>query len=120
MAFAEILKDLREEQGITQTLLAAYCKVSTQCISSLEKGTRNPTGTTLLSLANYFNVSVDYLLGRTEDLGAPFPENIQQYTAEEQKLIHDYRGLSRPLKEMLQNLIQTWQGENVNPQRRKI
>ncbi len=105
MTFSETLKDLREEQGITQTLLAAYCKVSTQCISSLEKGTRSPTGTTLLSLANYFNVSVDYLLGRTEDPDAIILRNHNLKT-KEQQLIENYRKLPSQTQDYVFGIVQ--------------
>ena len=105
MTFAETLKDLREEQGITQTLLAAYCKVSTQCISSLEKGTRNPTGTTLISLANYFDVSVDYLLGRTEDPNAIVVKNYNLKT-KEQLLIENYRKLPAQTQDYVFGIVQ--------------
>lgn len=109
MTFAETLKDLREEQGITQTLLAAYCKVSTQCISALEKGTRNPTGTTLVSLANYFNVSIDYLMGRTDDLGATIP-TAQDLSRDEQEVLELYAALSPSRKEDLMIFLRALSG----------
>ena len=67
MQFAERLKDLRYEKGVTITQVARNCKVSIQCISSLEMGKRNPTGSTISMLADYFGVSADYLLGRIDD-----------------------------------------------------
>ena len=70
MSFSQILRELRIERGITQTELAKQCGVSSQCISSLEVGRRSPTGSTIEALSKYFNVSTDYLLGRTDELGA--------------------------------------------------
>ena len=65
--FKNILKELRIEKGVKQKEVAENCDVSPQCISQLELGTRSPTGSTLIALAEYFNCSVDYLLGRTDD-----------------------------------------------------
>lgn len=69
MLFNEILKGLREERGLTQKNIADACKVSPTCICQLETGSRSPTGSTLLSLADFFNCSIDYLLGREDDFG---------------------------------------------------
>ena len=95
MLFNEILKGLREERGLTQKNIADACKVSPTCICQLETGSRSPTGSTLLSLADFFNCSIDYLLGREDDFGnitiqtekpAPLPQD-------EQKLLDTYRKL---------------------------
>ena len=59
MNFPEILKELREEKNVTRTTVALNCNVSTQCISSLEMGTRNPTSSTLMALADYFFLLVE-------------------------------------------------------------
>lgn len=65
--FKNTLKDLRLEKGIKQKDVAKNCDISPQCVSQLELGTRNPTGTTLVALANFFNCSIDYLMGRSDD-----------------------------------------------------
>ena len=86
MNFPEILKELREEKNVTRTTVALNCNVSTQCISSLEMGTRNPTSSTLMALADYFNCSIDYLMGRENALEdsifstppAPLPQDEQE------------------------------------------
>lgn len=93
--FPEILKELREEKNVTRTTVALNCNVSTQCISSLEMGTRNPTSSTLMALADYFNCSIDYLMGRENALEdsifstppAPLPQD-------EQELLSIYQALS--------------------------
>ena len=64
MDFPHILKDLRKENELTQKELAKACNLSPQCISSLEKGINSPTATTLNAIAEYFGVTVDYLIGR--------------------------------------------------------
>lgn len=64
MEFKNILKELRLERSLTQKEVAQNCDLSPQCISQLEMGTRNPTGSTLELLADYFDCSIDYLMGR--------------------------------------------------------
>ncbi len=65
--FAEQLKDLREEHGVTQTVLAREIGVSKGLISLWENGLREPTLSNLVALADYFDVPLDYLTGRTPD-----------------------------------------------------
>lgn len=66
MDFGEKLYRLRIERGIYQKQLAAYLHVSVGTISNYENGVHSPDLKTLCKLANYFHVSVDYLLDRTE------------------------------------------------------
>lgn len=65
MNFAKRLKSLREENDIKQVELAKYLKVTSATLSQYEKGVREPNNETLIKLADYFDVSIDYLLGRT-------------------------------------------------------
>ena len=114
------LKELREERGFTQSEVAKAIGGTQSNLAKWEKETVQPSAEFIIKLSNFFNVSTDYLLGRTDDLGTPVPGSAPHYSAEEQKLIEDYRGLSQPLKDMLQSLIKTWQGETTEPtQRRK-
>ena len=64
-SFGEILTSLREERGIYQKELAAILKVSVGTISNYENNIHFPDQDALLQLADYFGVTVDYLLGRT-------------------------------------------------------
>lgn len=64
-SFGEILTSLREERGIYQKELAAILKVSVGTVSNYENNIHFPDQEALLQLADYFEVTVDYLLGRT-------------------------------------------------------
>lgn len=64
-SFGEILTSLREERGIYQKELAAILKVSVGTVSNYENNIHFPDQDALLQLADYFGVTVDYLLGRT-------------------------------------------------------
>ncbi|HGF7174157.1 helix-turn-helix domain-containing protein [Enterococcus hirae] len=66
--FALRLKELRTQKKISQEQLARYLGMKRENISNYERGiVTNVNSETLDKLANYFNVSVDYLLGRTEN-----------------------------------------------------
>ena len=66
-AFSEKLKDLRSEHKITQAQLAAAIGVTDRACRRYESGENEPTLSVLQSMADYFNVSVDYLIGRSDD-----------------------------------------------------
>ncbi len=65
MPFPDILKELREKKGFTQEQLAAVLHLSKNAISHYEKGINSPNIDTLAKIADTFDVSVDYLIGRT-------------------------------------------------------
>lgn len=56
---------LRKEKNIGQKELAAYLSLSTGTISNYENGVHSPDLNTLCKLADYFDVTTDYLLNRT-------------------------------------------------------
>lgn len=58
------LAELREKRGLTQSMLSHRTGITRAAISHYEKGRREPDFSTLIILADYFNVSIDYLLGR--------------------------------------------------------
>jgi len=61
------LKELRSKQRISQVKLAMDLNMNQNSISRYENGEREADYETLIALADYFNVSVDYLLGRTDN-----------------------------------------------------
>lgn len=66
MSFSERLKSLRIECGINQTKLGAEIGVTVKQIQRYESGESEPTLSKLLRLADFFDVSLDYLTGRTD------------------------------------------------------
>ena len=60
------LKELRKKKGISQLRLATELNTTQNTISRYETGEREPGIDELIKIADYFNVSVDYLIGRTE------------------------------------------------------
>ena len=61
------LKMMRKEKGITQTKLAMELNTSQNTISRYETGDREPGIRELIKIADYFNVSIDYLLERSNN-----------------------------------------------------
>lgn len=61
------LKELRKEKGISQIKLAMDLSVNQNTISRYETGEREAGYDMLIKIADYFNVSVDYLLERTDN-----------------------------------------------------
>jgi transcriptional regulator with XRE-family HTH domain len=62
----ERLKELRNERGINQRDLASYLNLSPSTIAMYETGQRVPDAETLGKIADYFQTSVDWLLGRSD------------------------------------------------------
>lgn len=61
--FGECLRYLREEKGIGQVQLAKEIGVGKSIISSWERGEAEPTLPSLIAIAKFFNVTIDYLAG---------------------------------------------------------
>ena len=61
------LREIRRAKGVSQLKLAMDLNTSQNTISRYETGEREPGIDELIKIADYFNVSVDYLIGRTEN-----------------------------------------------------
>ena len=61
--FSERLKDLRIEKNLTQTALANETGLSQAIIANWEAGKKSPTLDSLIIIAKYFGVTIDYLAG---------------------------------------------------------
>lgn len=64
-AFKDVLRYLRESENLKQEELAEKVGVSYAAISNYETGKREPKRKTLEAIADYFNVDMNYLLGKT-------------------------------------------------------
>ena len=65
--FGRHLKELRKERKLRQKDMGDLLEMTLRNYQRLEKGEINPSALTLCILADYFEVSTDYLLGRTEE-----------------------------------------------------
>ena len=65
--FSEVLRELRKEKKVSQRKLGELLGISDRNIRFYESGEHRPDFEGLLLLADYFNVSLDYLVGRSDD-----------------------------------------------------
>lgn len=66
-SFGERLKNLRKEKNLRQSELGELFELSPSAIGSYERDLREPAYNHLVAFADYFSVSVDYLLCRTDE-----------------------------------------------------
>ena len=67
MSFAERIIQLKSEHKLLQKDIAAAIGLSIRAYQYYEKGQKEPTLSVLVRLADYFDVSLDYLVGRSDD-----------------------------------------------------
>lgn len=82
--FAKRLKHLRQLGGVTQKELAEYLRVGKTTISNYETGYSSPDLETLNRLADYFQVSIDYLMGRTDQRNPKDPDPPYEFISPEE------------------------------------
>ena len=73
--FANVFKRLRLSRGLTQDELASKLNISRSRVGMYETGAREPDFDTLEMIADFFNVDIDFLLGRSTKTTF-LPENI--------------------------------------------
>lgn len=95
--FGDRLRELRLSKGLRQIDLCEILKVSKSAVGAYERNEREPVYKQLMNLADYFNVSLDYLLGRSDE-----PLVVEQYIKRDiydfseildnyELKVHDYR-----------------------------
>lgn len=67
MGFGKILKDLRTERHMSQQQLADLLNISQSAIAKWELGKTEPTASAIVSVALFFDVSCDFLLGLKDE-----------------------------------------------------
>jgi transcriptional regulator with XRE-family HTH domain len=90
------LKALREERNLTQNEVATAISTNQRNIGRWEKGENEPSASFIVSLADFFEVSTDYLLGREDDFGNVIVAGSSprdEMTADERTLLADFRTL---------------------------
>jgi len=88
MNFSQRLKLLRNVNKTTQEDLAKYLGVSRPTIAGYETKGKQPSFESLFKIADYFNVSIDYLLGKT-DIKEPADDVIEKKELDVFKQIHN-------------------------------
>ncbi len=116
------LKDLRLEKSLTQEEVAKAIKTSQRNIGRWENGENEPTASFIARLANYFDVSADYLLGLEDDFGARTAASTSEggATEQERELLRLFRELSPYLKGMTLNAVRSWAKNDGDSERKKV
>lgn len=104
--FGELMAELRQDSGLTQKELGRILSVSTGTISNYENGVHYPDLEKLVALADFFQVSTDYLLGR-KGYAKPAPHASVQQGQDEKlvKMIHSLSRLPEDRREALALII---------------
>ena len=103
------LKQLREEQGKTQNELAKIFNISRQVYANYENNINQPSPQMLITMADYFQCNVDYLIGRADDFGnvtiVPDYSETERFSAQERTLIKEFRTLSSTYQQLTLDYI---------------
>lgn len=101
----DVLKELRSEKGITQKQLGDAVGVSQQAVNSYENSETQPEFSVLVKIADYFNVSTDYLLRHSDP--AYLNEDVLKYLTDEDDIetIREYLSLSHSQKKIVAELV---------------
>ena len=104
----ENLKKLRNKKGVSQQKLADTIEVSQQSINKYENHKIEPDIQTLIKLADYFETSVDYLIGHTDIDHIIETVSMYELNEDEASLISNYRKLSKKQKESIRLIIDNY------------
>ena len=104
----ENLKLLRSTAGISQKTLADSIGVSQQSINKYENHNIEPDIATLSSSADYFHVSIDFLVGRTNCQLPPAEDGSAGISSEEESLLCRYRALTPKQKKAVQEVLDSY------------
>lgn len=85
--FSENLKELRKSTGQNQTTVANAIGVQYFTLGKWEQGRAEPSIQDLSKLADYFDVDIDYLVGREDDFGVIVSSKNDNLTREERELL---------------------------------
>lgn len=110
MEFCKKLKLLREEEGLTQSELAAELKVSQSTVAQWEAGTRKPTAQAVVAIARRFDTSADFVLGLVDERLrlVPYYKNLSD---KEQTFMQAYAQLSPERKNAVAEIVRLFLSE---------
>lgn len=102
------LKELRQSRGISQQQLADVAMVSQQSINKYENHNIEPDITTMIRIADYFEVSVDYLIGRSNIREMADEISVSDLNQTERKLVAGFQKLNNIQKKCVLNIIDSY------------
>ena len=102
------LRKLRVKKGVSQQLLAESIGISQQSVNKYENHNIEPDIETLTAIADFFNTSVDYLIGHTEIDRVIETTERYELNEDEAEIVEEYRSLTNRQKESIRMLIQNF------------
>lgn len=99
MDYGQRLKKLREETGLSQKELTDRLMINRSTYARYETSSTQPDFDTLNKLANYFNVTIDYILGRTDIKRTSLESN--------ESLTKNEKDIAKRMKELAESLEKT-------------
>lgn len=102
------LKELRKKKRFTQQEVADKLNIARASYTNIENGRRDPDTKTLVKLANYFGVTVDYLLGLTDTPLSPLQPSVSD---EERKILEVIKSLSPDRQKALEVALRILKSE---------
>lgn len=106
MEFKDRLKETRLNKKLTQKEVASHFNTSPQSYAQWEKGLRKPSAENLQKLADFFNVSTDYLLGKTD---IPDPDlEIDLDTAIDNSVAYDGTPITDNDREIIKDFLKDY------------
>lgn len=111
--FANNLKLLRIEHGQTQTELAKVFNVAQRTIHAWENNLQEPSIDTIIKIAKFYNVSINYLYGLEEEDGRVIIQE-PELPSDEKKILEEYRALSPELKSLSRDYFKSLNALNKN------
>ena len=114
MSIGERIKAERQKKGISQAALGEMLQITQQAVAKWERDLSEPDSQMLIKLANYFGVTIDYLLGgNTSNIDANFAAATNDALSEQEKeLIAMFRQLSPYLKALTLDTVRGWAGSS--------
>ncbi len=103
----EKIRELRKVKKISQEEFAMAMGYSRPLIVNWEKGTRDPDTQALLKIADYFNVSIDYLMGREDYYGNYYHRELMQSDLSDKEcaMLKEFRSLLPEMQDFIMNMI---------------
>lgn len=102
------LKELRMEKGVSQQKLADALSISQPSINKYENHNIEPEIALLTKIADYFDTSIDYLVGRTDHKERIVKVSQEDLDGQECRLVDDYRRLSVRQQNSIHEVIQIY------------
>lgn len=98
--FATRLRELRKSNNVSQQKLSKYLNFGYTAIANYESGRNQPSLDTVKKIAQYFDVTVDYLIGASD-----YPKRESDITDKESELLGIFRRINEEEKEALLKII---------------